>query len=211
MNGPKTSQHGSLREASPEPVLADSGNGAHLLYAIDLPNDGEATRLVKACLTVLDALFSDDTVHCDTANFNAGRIWKLYGTTARKGDNTPPERPPHRTAQICSAPPDAPQVVTDDLLQDLADTIPPRSAPPSQSRANAGDRLTSGGGLTTTASVSEPRGPGTGGAPSSRLSNAPPSPPPTKTEPLPSSLETAPSLPDAITTPAAAAASAGRN
>ncbi|WP_175020540.1 hypothetical protein [Methanogenium cariaci] len=112
----------------PEPVLADSGNGAHLLYAIDLPNDGEATRLVKACLSVLDALFSDATVHCDTANFNAGRIWKLYGTTARKGDSTP-ERP-HRKARICSAPPDAPQVVTDDLLQELADAIPPRSAPP---------------------------------------------------------------------------------
>ncbi len=33
-----------LREAGwPDPVLADSGNGAHLLYSIDLPND-EMTR-----------------------------------------------------------------------------------------------------------------------------------------------------------------------
>ncbi|GAB7015452.1 hypothetical protein [Methanogenium cariaci] len=119
----------------PEPVLADSGNGAHLLYAIDLPNDGEATRLVKACLSVLDALFSDATVHCDTANFNAGRIWKLYGTTARKGDSTP-ERP-HRKARICSAP-DAPQVVTDDLLQELADAIP-RSAPVTGKRRGSFD------------------------------------------------------------------------
>ncbi len=109
----------------PAPIIADSGNGAHLLYAIDLPNDGEATRLVKGCLTVLDALFSDDIVHCDTANFNAGRIWKLYGTTACKGDNTP-ERP-HRTARICSAP-DKPEVVPEDMLRDLADCIP-RSAP----------------------------------------------------------------------------------
>ena len=109
----------------PAPVLADSGNGAHLLYAIDLPNDGEATRLVKGCLTVLDALFSDDAVRCDTANFNAGRIWKCYGTTARKGDNTPAR--PHRQARICSAP-DAPAIVPESVLQKLAGSIP-RSAP----------------------------------------------------------------------------------
>ncbi|WFN34948.1 hypothetical protein L1S32_02175 [Methanogenium sp. S4BF] len=109
----------------PAPILADSGNGAHLLYRIDLPNDGEATRLVKGCLAVLDAVFSDETVHCDTANFNAGRIWKCYGTTARKGDNTG-ERP-HRKARILSAP-DAPEVVPDERLRELAGSIP-RSAP----------------------------------------------------------------------------------
>ena len=34
----------------PDPVRADSGNGAHLLYRIDLPNDEAATALVKSCL-----------------------------------------------------------------------------------------------------------------------------------------------------------------
>ncbi|MDE4908177.1 hypothetical protein L0665_06085 [Methanogenium marinum] len=105
----------------PEPVMADSGNGAHLLYAIDLPNDGESTRLVKGCLSVLDALFSDDSVHCDTANFNAGRIWKLYGTMACKGDNT--DARPHRKACIISAP-ERPVVVPDTVLRNLADSIP---------------------------------------------------------------------------------------
>ena len=86
----------------PDPVRADSGNGAHLLYRIDLPNDEAATALVKACLATLDALFSDERVTVDTANFNAARIWKLYGTVSRKGDNTP-ERP-HRRSRILSAP-----------------------------------------------------------------------------------------------------------
>ena len=86
----------------PDPVRADSGNGAHLLYRIDLPNDEAATALVKSCLTTLDALFSDERVNVDTANFNAARIWKLYGTISRKGDNTP-ERP-HRRSRILSAP-----------------------------------------------------------------------------------------------------------
>lgn len=31
----------------PDPVIADSGNGAHLLYAIDLPNNQEKTTLIK--------------------------------------------------------------------------------------------------------------------------------------------------------------------
>ena len=86
----------------PEPVRADSGNGAHLLYRIDLPNDEAATALVKSCLATLDALFSDDRVNVDTANFNAARIWKLYGTVSRKGDNTPDR--PHRRSRILSAP-----------------------------------------------------------------------------------------------------------
>jgi len=69
----------------PDPVIADSGNGAHLPYRIDLPNDEEAMGLVKSCLAVLDALFSDNTLTVDTANYNAARIWKFYGTTSRKG------------------------------------------------------------------------------------------------------------------------------
>ncbi|HDS63945.1 MAG TPA: hypothetical protein ENN52_07490, partial [Methanofollis liminatans] len=62
----------------PAPIRADSGNGAHLLYRIDLPPDDGG--LVKGVLATLDALFSDDAVTVDTANSNAARIWKLYGT-----------------------------------------------------------------------------------------------------------------------------------
>ena len=105
----------------PEPIKADSGNGAHLLYRIDLPNDESATALVKSCLATLDALFSDERVSVDTANFNAARIWKLYGTVSRKGDNTP-ERP-HRRSRIISAP-DLLQVVTVEQLHDLVSRLP---------------------------------------------------------------------------------------
>jgi len=105
----------------PDPVRADSGNGAHLLYRIDLPNDEVATALVKSCLATLDALFSDDRVTVDTANFNAARIWKLYGTVSRKGDNTP-ERP-HRRSHILSAP-EEPVIATIDQLRGLAARLP---------------------------------------------------------------------------------------
>jgi len=105
----------------PEPIRADSGNGAHLLYRVDLPNDEPATALVKGVLTTLDALFSNDRITVDTANHNAARIWKLYGTVSRKGDNTP-ERP-HRRAKILSAPEEI-GVVPAERLRHIARLLP---------------------------------------------------------------------------------------
>ena len=105
----------------PEPIRADSGNGAHLLYRIDLPNDEAATALVKGALTTLDALFSNDRATVDTANHNAARIWKLYGTISRKGDNTP-ERP-HRRAKILSAPEEM-ALVPPERLRYIAGLLP---------------------------------------------------------------------------------------
>ncbi len=86
----------------PEPVIADSGNGAHLLYPIDLPNDEENRILVKSVLNLLDIRFSDSRCKVDTANFNASRIWKVYGTFSRKGDNLVDR--PHRRSRILSVP-----------------------------------------------------------------------------------------------------------
>ncbi|GAB6284600.1 MAG: hypothetical protein STSR0009_08000 [Methanoregula sp.] len=105
----------------PEPVRGDSGNGAHLLYRIDLPNDEHSTKLMKAVLSTLDALFSDTGASVDTANYNAGRIWKLYGTMVRKGDSTS-ERP-HRRSRLVSAPNNV-VVVTVEQLKNLAAQLP---------------------------------------------------------------------------------------
>jgi hypothetical protein len=92
-----------LRERGwPQPIVADSGNGAHLLYAIDLPNDDASKLLVERCLKAIGGQFSDDKVIVDETVGNASRIWKLYGTFSCKGDATT-ERP-HRLAQILQVP-----------------------------------------------------------------------------------------------------------
>jgi P4 family phage/plasmid primase-like protien len=111
----------------PDPVRADSGNGAHLLYRIDLPNDAVSLALVKRGLSVLDAIFSDRSATVDAANYNPGRIWKLYGTVARKGDNTP-ERP-HRRSRIISVP-ERLEVVSAELLGKLGMALPPEDSSP---------------------------------------------------------------------------------
>ncbi|WOF17336.1 hypothetical protein F1737_08805 [Methanoplanus sp. FWC-SCC4] len=124
-------------EGFPEPVLADSGNGAHLLYRIDLDNSGESTELVRQCLEVLDTFFSDVSVHVDTANFNAARIWKLYGTKSKKGDDT--QDRPHRTSKIILAP-EKRQVVPVETLKKLASLMPdePETKTPPAFRSGGG-------------------------------------------------------------------------
>ena len=105
----------------PEPVVADSGNGAHLLYRIDLPNDEKSRNLVKSILETLDILFSDESSTVDTSVYNAARIWKLYGTTSRKGDNIASR--PHRKAAILSVP-DEQEILPVGLLTSFAGMFP---------------------------------------------------------------------------------------
>src|SRR5262249_12683439 len=84
----------------PEPVLADSGNGFHLLYRVDLPaaDGGFVERVLKA----LARQFDSDRVKIDQSVFNPARICKLPGTLARKGDPTPTR--PHRRAALLEVP-----------------------------------------------------------------------------------------------------------
>jgi len=89
----------------PEPVIADSGNGFHLLYRIDLPNDEKSRTLVKGVLENLASRFDDDRAKIDTSVYNAARIVRLHGTMTRKGENTP-ERP-HRYSKLKKIPKEA--------------------------------------------------------------------------------------------------------
>jgi hypothetical protein len=68
----------------PAPLAADSGNGYHLLYRIDLENNEESTALVKSCLAALASKFDDDTNKVDTTVYNAARIVKAYGSMATR-------------------------------------------------------------------------------------------------------------------------------
>ncbi len=94
----------------PAPIFGMSGNGAYCLYRIDLPNNEAATELVKGVLEGLADRLETETVKIDRGVFNASRIAKVLGTTARKGDNLQdvpgvPDRP-HRVAwfEIPAAP-----------------------------------------------------------------------------------------------------------
>ena len=100
----------------PEPVVADSGNGCHLLYRADLPNDADSTELVKAVLNWLAGEFDDESVEVDKTTYNAARIIKLYGTLSAKGDSVPGR--PYRISRILEAPKQI-EVVTEAQMRRL--------------------------------------------------------------------------------------------
>lgn len=75
-----------------DPVICKSGNGWHTLYRCDMGNTDADRDLVQRFLQSIAMMFTDDKVDIDEAVFNAARICKLYGTTAKKGANLP-ERP----------------------------------------------------------------------------------------------------------------------
>ena len=84
-----------------DPIMTDSGNGAQLMYRIDLPaDDGELVRRVIGEI----AKASSEQVAIDTSVHNPARIWRLPGTMNCKGDSIP-ERP-HRMARILEEPQD---------------------------------------------------------------------------------------------------------
>jgi hypothetical protein len=79
-------------------VVGDSGNGWHLLYPVNLPNDEASRNRLRSLLHGLKKRCGDARSQVDTACFNAARIWKLYGTRACKGPASP-ERP-HRWSRL---------------------------------------------------------------------------------------------------------------
>lgn len=87
-------------EGWPDPVLADSGNGFHLVYGLYL--DAKDNGLVERVLKALARRFSTDQVKVDTTTHNPARIWKLYGTWSAKGDSTAAR--PHRMSRMVEAP-----------------------------------------------------------------------------------------------------------
>lgn len=102
----------------PAPVLADSGNGAHLLYRVDLPNDKVATSLIHRCLRSLNARFSEEgVVKVDRSVSNAARLVRAYGTVNRKGSDMPDR--PHRRSRLITIP-EAMETVPVELMQALA-------------------------------------------------------------------------------------------
>lgn len=99
----------------PEPMVCDSGNGYHLRYRIDLPADDGG--LVKNVLNALHARFSWPEAKIDRSVANPSRVARLYGTTARKGENTA-ERP-HRESAVLEIP-EKLEVVSKEQLEALA-------------------------------------------------------------------------------------------
>ena len=121
----------------PNPVRACSGNGYHLLYAVNLTNTKEHTQLIESVLKALALIFNDEKVEVDTSVFNPSRISKLYGTRAQKGANT--SNRPHRMSQIDPEQQPIEDAVKEELLAELAAEYPKEVAAPKMASKSAFD------------------------------------------------------------------------
>ena len=101
----------------PKPIQANSGNGWHLMYRIDEPNDDAARIDIEFATKMLSSIFSTSVVSIDVGMFNASRVWKVYGTISAKGSST--DERPHRVAQILEVPSEL-LVVTREQIENVA-------------------------------------------------------------------------------------------
>lgn len=108
----------------PAPLVADSGNGYHILVRIDQPDTPTITAYIEDCLKTLDKKFSCAAAHVDPMVFNAARITRAYGTHTRKGNETP-DRPFRRNR--LKEPKERLRLVTFDQIVALADEGPKTS------------------------------------------------------------------------------------
>jgi P4 family phage/plasmid primase-like protien len=116
----------------PAPLRADSGNGWHRVHALALPNDAESTELIHHVLQALAARFNTPQCKVDVGIANPARIFKVWGTMARKGDDT--KERPHRPSRLVEVPEPAVEVVPIALLREVAAMAP---TPINKTRAGA--------------------------------------------------------------------------
>ena len=98
----------------PQPLLADSGNGFHLLYRVNLTNTAHNVNQLVDVLKALKAQFSNDAAEIDASVHNPARLTRAYGSTTRKGTNTA-ERP-YRQNSLKEPQVPVTQVTLDNLL-----------------------------------------------------------------------------------------------
>ena len=122
----------------PDPVEIDSGNGAQLMFRIDLTG-GTDDAICKGILQALQSVNSD-AVEIDKTVFNSSRIWRLPGSVNCKGDPIPDR--PHRTAKILKFP-ESLETVPKELLKQTAGISDPEPYNPEDytTSANTGAKL----------------------------------------------------------------------
>jgi hypothetical protein len=146
----------------PEPIQGMSGNGATLLWRIDLPSDDESKRLIERATKAIAERYSpnatrlkdtldqrvkagsyDDAINADSADVdidksvhNPARICKILGTPTRKGPHS--ELRPQRQSWH-RIPTGEMGIVSREQLDALAATVAESASKRSESVTNATD------------------------------------------------------------------------
>ncbi len=63
----------------PEPLTGDSGNGAHLIYKVNLENTQANVDILKQCLQAISKKFTTEELEVDESVFNPARLFTDIG------------------------------------------------------------------------------------------------------------------------------------
>jgi hypothetical protein len=105
----------------PSALLADSGNGYHVVPRVQMDNSVHNANMLLDVRKALAARFNCDEVKIDASVGNPSRLTRAYGTMTRKGTSTE-ERPYRRNQLIQTGVPV--QEVPLDLILNMASELP---------------------------------------------------------------------------------------
>jgi RecA/RadA recombinase len=105
----------------PSALLADSGNGYHVVPRVQMDNTVHNANMLLDVRKALAARFNCDEVKIDASVGNPSRLTRAYGTMTRKGTNTA-ERPYRRNQLMQTGIPV--QEVPLDLILNMASELP---------------------------------------------------------------------------------------
>lgn len=134
----------------PRPATATSGNGAHLIYRVGVPDVDILHEFLQRLYRILGERHSDDWVDFDVTVRNPAQLTRAYGAINYKGAATPDR--PHRVSTVWM--PESYRPVPPNKLWNLiqavgADTEPKRAPPVMRS----GDGVKTGTGDYSTLDV----------------------------------------------------------
>ena len=98
-------------------IVADSGNGIHLLIVLNFLSSDKTKDKIKLVLNLLDQKFSNEHSKIDVTVYNPSRITRLYGTLNCKGDNTSDR--PYRQSRLLYVP----NKISDGLTEENLNTL----------------------------------------------------------------------------------------
>jgi hypothetical protein len=123
-----------LRGLNIQSILADSGNGYHVLVRLDILNQNGTKDLIKEVLFAFNARFNTAAINVDTSVHNPSRILKIYGTVSRKGEHTADR--PHRVSRLLEVP-ENPAPLSEEQVKALLAELLKGLSPESVTKAKA--------------------------------------------------------------------------
>jgi hypothetical protein len=109
-----------------EPMIIDSGNGRHVYWEINQPNNEATKKIIKDFIQLLSAVYSTALVTVDTATSKIAQPMRIPGTYNRKSVHT--DERPNRMCRFVEIP-ETKEILTLDKIQNVIKVLAEENPP----------------------------------------------------------------------------------